>query len=187
MDLHLKDKVVLVTGGTGGIGTAIVKGFLKEGAKVAFSSTRQTKIDALLPTLEAAEGQVAGFVADMTKEESGKLVMIAAAALEEKKAENIEVIEIDEISPLADYFLIASGTNRNQVHAIADFVEEKLGRAGYEVQHTEGYESANWILLDYGDIIVHIFDRKNRLYYDLDRIWRDGMAISEDELGKEED
>lgn len=69
MDLKLRDKVVLVTGGTGGIGTAIVKGFLAEGAKVAFSSTSQAKIDALLPTLEAAEGQVAGFVADMTKEE----------------------------------------------------------------------------------------------------------------------
>ena len=74
MDLHLKDKVVLVTGGTGGIGTAIVKGFLKEGAKVAFSSTRQTKIDALMPTLEAEEGQVAGFVADMTKEEQVRLL-----------------------------------------------------------------------------------------------------------------
>ena len=72
MDLKLKDKVVLVTGGTGGIGTAIVKGFLAEGAKVAFSSTSQAKIDALLPTLEAAEGQVAGFVADMTKEEDIK-------------------------------------------------------------------------------------------------------------------
>ena len=69
MDLKLKDKVVLVTGGTGGIGSAIVKGFLAEGAKVAFSSTSQAKIDALLPTLGAAEGQVAGFVADMTKEE----------------------------------------------------------------------------------------------------------------------
>ena len=69
MDLKLKDKVVLVTGGTGGIGTAIVKGFLAEGAKVAFSSTRQEKIDALLPTLGAAEGQVAGFVADLNKEE----------------------------------------------------------------------------------------------------------------------
>ena len=69
MDLKLKDKVVLVTGGTGGIGTAIVKGFLAEGAKVAFSSTRQSKIDALLPTLEAGEDRVAGFVADMNKEE----------------------------------------------------------------------------------------------------------------------
>ena len=69
MDLKLKDKVVLVTGGTGGIGTAIVKGFLAEGAKVAFSSTRQEKIDALLPKLNAEENQVAGFVADMNKEE----------------------------------------------------------------------------------------------------------------------
>ena len=69
MDLKLRDKVVLVTGGTGGIGTAIVKGFLAEGAKVAFSSTSQAKIDALLPTLEAAEGQVAAFVADMNREE----------------------------------------------------------------------------------------------------------------------
>ena len=72
MDLKLKDKVVLVTGGTGGIGKAIVKGFLSEGAKVAFSSTSQEKIDALIPTLGAAEGQVAGFVADMNKEEDIK-------------------------------------------------------------------------------------------------------------------
>ena len=72
MDLKLRDKVVLVTGGTGGIGTAIVKAYLAEGAKVAFSSTRQEKIDALMPTLGAEEGQVAGFVADMTKEEDIK-------------------------------------------------------------------------------------------------------------------
>ncbi len=121
------------------------------------------------------------------EKKSRKMAILALNAMKEKKAEDIRIIDIEKISTLADYFLIASGTNRNQVHAIADFVEEKLGRAGYEVQHTEGYESANWILLDYGDIIVHIFDRKNRLYYDLDRIWRDGMAISEDELGKEED
>ena len=73
MDLKLKDKVVLVTGGTGGIGTAIVKGFIGEGAKVAFSSTSQKKIDDLLPTLGAAEGQVAGFVADLNKEEDNLL------------------------------------------------------------------------------------------------------------------
>ena len=78
MDLKLKDKVVLVTGGTGGIGTAIVKGFLAEGAKVAFSSTSQSKIDALIPTLDAAEGQVAGFVADMTNEEDIKNYVEAA-------------------------------------------------------------------------------------------------------------
>ena len=80
MDLKLKDKVVLVTGGTGGIGTAIVKGFLREGAKVAFSSTRQEKIDALLPTLEAEEGQVAGFVADLNNEEDIKNFVEGAKA-----------------------------------------------------------------------------------------------------------
>ena len=80
MDLHLQDKVAIVTGGTGGIGTAIVKAFLREGAKVAFSSTSQAKIDALLPTLDAAEGQVKGYVADMTKEDDIKNFVEAAKA-----------------------------------------------------------------------------------------------------------
>jgi NAD(P)-dependent dehydrogenase (short-subunit alcohol dehydrogenase family) len=80
MDLHLQDKVAIVTGGTGGIGTAIVKAFLREGAKVAFSSTSQAKIDALLPTLDAAEGQVRGYVADMTKEEDIKNFVEAVKA-----------------------------------------------------------------------------------------------------------
>ena len=80
MDLKLKDKVVLVTGGTGGIGTAIVKGFIAEGAKVAFSSTKQEKIDALIPKLGAAEGQVAGFVADLNKEEDIKNFVEGAKA-----------------------------------------------------------------------------------------------------------
>ena len=71
MDLHLKDKVAIVTGGTGGIGTAIVKAFLREGATVAFSSTSQAKIDALIPTLDATEGQVRGYVPDMTMARTG--------------------------------------------------------------------------------------------------------------------
>ena len=80
MDLKLKDKVVLLTGGTGGIGTAIVKAYLAEGAKVAFSSTSQKKIDDLIPTLNAAPGQVAGFVADMNKEEDIKNLVDSAKA-----------------------------------------------------------------------------------------------------------
>ena len=96
-------------------------------------------------------------MADVLAKEMAKL---AYQALEDKKAEDIKIIDINEVSVLADYFIIASGTNRNQVQALADNVEETLGRAGYQPKQTEGYRTANWILLDYGDLIVHVFDRK---------------------------
>ncbi len=111
------------------------------------------------------------------------MAVTAYKALDEKKGEDLKVINIEKVSVLADYFLIASGTNRNQVQALAQNVEEMLSRAGYEPKQTEGYQTASWILLDYGDIIVHIFDRENRLFYDLERIWRDGEQISPEELG----
>ncbi len=112
---------------------------------------------------------------DITR--SKEMVKLAVAALEDKKAEDVKVIDITEVSVLADYFVIASGTNKNQVQALVDNVEEALGRAGYESRQVEGYQTANWILLDYGDIIVHIFDSENRLFYDLERIWRDGRTV----------
>lgn len=111
-----------------------------------------------------------------------ELAKIAIEALEDKKAEDIRVIDISEISTLADYFIIANGTNRSQIQALADHVEEALGRAGLLLKQTEGYETANWILMDYRDIIVHVFDKENRLFYDLDRIWRDGKMIDPSEL-----
>lgn len=107
-----------------------------------------------------------------------EMTKLAINALEDKKAEDIHIIDIREISILADYFIIANGTNPNQIQALTDHVEETLGRAGYHVRQIEGYNSANWILMDYGDIIVHIFDRENRLFYDLERIWRDGKAVA---------
>ena len=113
----------------------------------------------------------------LTVEEIKKMAGLAIEALEDKKAEDIRVIDISEVSVLADYFLIASGKNRNQLQALADEVEEKLGRAGYPMKQSEGYDSANWILLDFGDIIIHLFDQENRLFYDLARIWRDGKQI----------
>ena len=106
-----------------------------------------------------------------------ELARIAVDALEDKKAEDIHIIDISEVSTLADYFIIANGTNRSQIQTLADHVEEVLGRAGLPLKQTEGYESANWILMDYRDIVVHIFDKENRLFYDLDRIWRDGKQI----------
>ena len=107
-----------------------------------------------------------------------KMESLAWHALEDKKAENITVIDIAEVSVLADYFIIASGKNKIQVQAMADNVEEILGKEGYELKQAEGYQTANWILLDYGDIVVHLFDTENRLFYDLERIWRDGKVTS---------
>ena len=118
----------------------------------------------------------------MADKHSKELAKLVYEALEEKKAQDIKIINIEGVSVLADYFIIASGTNHNPVQAMADSVEETLGKAGHPAKQTEGYRCANWILLDYGDIIVHLFDTENRLFYDLERIWRDGKEISAEEL-----
>lgn len=116
------------------------------------------------------------------KGRSAELARIAINALEDKKAEDVRVIDIGEVSVLADYFIIASGNNRTQVQAMADEVEQRLGRAGATPRQIEGYQAANWVLLDFGDVIIHIFDAQNRLFYDLERIWKDGTQIEPDQL-----
>ncbi len=102
---------------------------------------------------------------------------LAITALEDKKAEDIRIIDISEVSVVADYFIIATGNNRSQIQALSDHVQETLERAGYEMKQIEGYQTANWILMDFGDVIIHIFDKENRLFYNLERIWRDGKQI----------
>ena len=116
-------------------------------------------------------------------ENAKQLAKLAIEALEDKKAVDIKVIDISEVSVLADYFIIANGNNRSQIQALSDAVCEKLGKAGYPEREVEGYNTANWILIDFGDVIVHIFDQKDRLLYDLERIWRDGKQIDSAELG----
>ena len=113
---------------------------------------------------------------------SKELAKLACDALDDKKALEIKLINIENVSTLADYFIIASGTNHNQVQAMADNVDETLGRAGYEPKQIEGYQNANWILMDYRDIVIHIFDEENRLFYDLERIWRDGTVVEVEDL-----
>ena len=113
----------------------------------------------------------------MTQKQSKEMARLAYQAMEDKKARDIRIIDISEISVLADYFLIASGSNKNQVQAMVDNVQEELHKAGFVPKQVEGYNSANWILLDYGDIIIHVFDEENRLFYDLERIWRDGKIV----------
>ena len=111
------------------------------------------------------------------RESSAAIAKLAIQALEAKKAEDIRIIDISQVSVIADYFIIAGGSNKNQIQALCDNVLEKLGRAGYPEKQTEGYKTANWILMDFGDVIVHIFDKENRLIYDLERIWRDGRQV----------
>ncbi|MDO4274993.1 MAG: ribosome silencing factor [Eubacteriales bacterium] len=111
-----------------------------------------------------------------------EMAQIACRALDEKKGKDIKIIDIHEVSVIADYFIIASGSNQNQVQAMVDNVEEQLGRAGFEPKQIEGTKNSSWILMDYGDMIVHVFDEENRLFYDLERIWRDGKVLEKEEF-----
>jgi ribosome-associated protein len=117
---------------------------------------------------------------------SNTMAKLTINALEEKKAEEIRVIDISGVSILGDYFIIANGNNRNQIQAMSDEVERTLGKNGHRVKQIEGYDTANWILLDFGDIIVHLFDKENRLFYNLERIWRDGKDTTIEALDIDE-
>lgn len=118
-------------------------------------------------------------------EQALNMVKIAYQALDDKLAEDIKVIDIRGISVVADYFMIANGTNKNQVQAIVDNVQEELEKAGYSMKQMEGYRAGSWVLLDFNDIIIHIFDKENRLFYDLERIWKDGVEVDTGELIEE--
>ena len=107
---------------------------------------------------------------------SKEMAKTAYQALSDKKA------DISGISVLADYFVIANGTNQNQIEAMRDAVDEALYKAGVPVKQIEGNRSSSWLLMDYGDIIVHVFSKEDRLFYDLERIWGDGKFISFSDL-----
>ncbi len=113
---------------------------------------------------------------------SKEMAKIAYHALSDKKAENIQIIDISGISVLADYFVIADGTNQNQIEAMRDAVEEALYKAGVQVKQVEGNRSSSWLLMDYGEIIVHVFSKEDRLFYDLERIWGDGKFMDPADL-----
>lgn len=102
---------------------------------------------------------------------------IAKDALEDKKAEDILVLDVKEISNIAECFVIASGSNPNQLRAMASNVEEKLYKAGVRLHHSEGYNGAEWILLDFGELIIHLFSREKREFYSLERIWGDAKQL----------
>ena len=97
--------------------------------------------------------------------------------IEDKKGDDIKVIDSSKVSSIADYFIIASANNINQVQAISDEIDFALGKEGILPKAVEGNKNATWMLLDYNDIVVHIFLREDRAFYDLDRIWRDGTEV----------
>jgi ribosome-associated protein len=111
-------------------------------------------------------------------------VKAAFAALDDKMAEDVQVLDIGKISVIADYFIIASGSSPAQLKAMAEEVEEALYKAGYKLNHSEGSQSKEWVLLDFGDIVVHLFGKESRQFYNIERNWGDATFISEDELKK---
>ncbi len=114
-----------------------------------------------------------------------EIVKIAVQALDSKKAKDIQVFQIDELSTLGDYLMIANGTSSTQVRALADEVEYKLSEAGREPHHIEG-RATNWYLLDYQSVMIHVFDKEARDFYNLDRLWADAQQVDISEFVTED-
>lgn len=112
-----------------------------------------------------------------------KIAKDIAQAADDKKAREIVILDITSISPVTDYFIICSAASHTQVKAIADNIEEKLKEKGIPMLHKEGYREGRWILLDYGDCVVHIFVEEERQFYNLEKLWRDAKIISFEAAG----
>lgn len=101
----------------------------------------------------------------------------AVERLKDKKATDIKLLDIHELSTIADYFIIATGNSTTQVQAMSDELEEKMELAGYKMHHKEGFRNGRWILLDFGNIIIHLFHDEERKFYNLERLWVDAKSI----------
>lgn len=121
----------------------------------------------------------------MKKNDSKAQVAIAVHACQDKKASDISILRLDtDASGFTDYFIICSGANPRQIQAIADAVDEDLSAIGVEPRHREGYNSAEWVLLDYVDFVVHIFSESARKFYDLERLWKTAKRLELSDLAK---
>ncbi len=114
-----------------------------------------------------------------------RLALAAAKALEDKKAVDVRILKVHDLTVLTDYFVIASGTSTTHTAALADEVEYQLGQLDTKPLSTEGYDSKNWVLLDYGSVIVHVFVPNTRTYYDLEHLWADGEPVDRAALAAE--
>ena len=119
----------------------------------------------------------------MSKKEIQKQVVAAFRAAEEKKATDISLLKLDKSSSgFTDFFLVCSGSNPRQIQTIADEVQDQLEKIGQRVTHVEGYAQAEWVLLDYVDFVVHIFNEQSRKYYDLERLWKSAEKVRPEQL-----
>jgi len=123
-------------------------------------------------------GQIANKPPDERQHEPDIELQTAARIASSKKARDIVGLDLRDVASFTDYFLISTGNNARHVQTIADSIEEDLRTAGRRPLHTEGYSAAEWILLDYGDFIVHVFNPTSRKFYDLERLWRDARRLA---------
>ena len=106
-----------------------------------------------------------------------EMALLLAQALDSKKGKDIRVLETDSVTTLADYFVLCTGTSAPQLKALADAGERAMKEAGILPHHVEGHRGGTWILQDYGDVVVHLFDKEARAFYDLDRLWEDAKVV----------
>ncbi len=107
----------------------------------------------------------------------GQLARAAVDIASDKKASDVILLDIRDVTTIADYFVICSGNNRRQIQAIADAIDKQLGDQGAKVFHREGVAEVGWILLDFGDVIIHVFGPKEREYYQLERLWSEAKTV----------
>ncbi len=109
--------------------------------------------------------------------ESFEKVKAIVKAAQEKKAMNVEILEIGSLTVVTDYFVICSGESTTQVRTIVDYIEESLKKQGFRPSGVEGYTHSHWVLMDYGDVIVHVFEEETRRYYDIEKLWLDAPRV----------
>ena len=110
---------------------------------------------------------------------------IALKAADDKKAHDVLALDISRIASFASYFLFCTGDSSRQMQAIADEIQKRLKQSGIQSSHIEGYQNSEWILMDYFDLVIHIFSKEARAFYDLERLWRDGKKLDAEKLIKD--
>ncbi len=130
-----------------------------------------------IETATAARSTVRESTSATTNEPLDERILNALHAASDKKAMDLVLLDLREIATFTDYFIITSGANQRQVQAIADEVVAKLKKSGSPAARIEGYRTAEWVLVDYGDFVVHVFEDKARKFYDLERLWRESKRV----------